>query len=212
MFSLCLFRRVFFISIVGHIVVFSVFAVSFGNKIPTIDYASVYFLGQFLYNSTVSQPMKLSKTIKPRQEENLKLQLEKITQSPLTQIQLPYYAKPLLALTSNRQKQGWRRKSQAVDFAYKKRQTSIVFHPLLPYSFSLYFKNRQVAHIELAFKIVPGLKRSSIVIKRKISSGNLDADLLSMRYISHYLFIQQRGFTPSVWQTVKIDLSKEEKR
>jgi len=48
------------------------------------------------------------------------------------------------------------------------------------------------------------------VIKRKISSGNLEVDLLTMRYIGHYLFIQQKRFTPNNWQTVKIDLSEKE--
>jgi hypothetical protein len=55
--------------------------------------------------------------------------------------------------------------------------------------------------------VISGDKRNSILVKRRISSGNLEADLLSMRYISRYLFMQQRGFVPNKWQTVKIDLS-----
>ena len=71
----------------------------------------------------------------------------------------------------------------------------------------LYFKDRQLAHIELAFNIISGQKINPVVVKRKISSGNLEADLLSMRYISHYLYIQQAAFPSDVWQEVKIELS-----
>jgi hypothetical protein len=90
----------------------------------------------------------------------------------------------------------------------RKKEPEIIFHPLLPYSFTLYFKDRQIAHVELLFNIVSnkGL-RNAAVIKRKISSGNLEVDLLIMRYIEHYLFIQQARFTPNTWQSVKIDLS-----
>jgi hypothetical protein len=59
------------------------------------------------------------------------------------------------------------------------------------------------------FKVDSSGGRNSLEIKRKISSGNLEVDLLSMRYLSPYLFIQQNRFTPNNWQTVKIDLSPQ---
>ncbi len=83
----------------------------------------------------------------------------------------------------------------------------MMLYPRLPYDFSLYFRDRQAAHIELAFNIKTAGNREEVAIKRKISSGNLEADLLSMRYISHYLFIQKTRFAPGVWQSVKIDLA-----
>ena len=89
-----------------------------------------------------------------------------------------------------------------------RRTQEILFHPLLPYSFPLYFKDRQVAHVELLFKILQDKLRSYILVKRKISSGNLEVDLLSVRYISHYLFLRQAAFAPGAWQVVKVDLSK----
>jgi hypothetical protein len=92
--------------------------------------------------------------------------------------------------------------------ALARRTPEILFHPLLPYSFPLYFKDRQVAHVELLFKILPDKLRSYILVKRKISSGNLEVDLLSVRYISHYLFLRQAAFAPGAWQVVKVDLSK----
>lgn len=89
----------------------------------------------------------------------------------------------------------------------QKKSMPIMIHPLLPYQLQLYFKDRQAVHIELMFKIVSNGERDTILIERKISSGNLEADLLSSRYINHYLFIQQTGFARDTWQTVKIDLS-----
>ena len=89
----------------------------------------------------------------------------------------------------------------------KRKDPAIMFHPLLPYQLQLYFKDRQAVHIELEFSIIPGNQTNSILVKRKISSGNLEADLLSARYMQHYLFIQQARFSPHRWQTVKIDLS-----
>ncbi|MCX7926664.1 MAG: hypothetical protein N2606_00775 [Candidatus Omnitrophica bacterium] len=89
------------------------------------------------------------------------------------------------------------------------RPSSIMFHPLLPYQLQLYFRDRQAVHIELQFQINQQSKRTNIHIKRKISSGNLEADLLSIRSIYHYLFIQQALFIPNKWQTVSIYLSSK---
>jgi hypothetical protein len=92
----------------------------------------------------------------------------------------------------------------------QQRAPVLLFHPLLPYQLQLYFKDRQDVHIELQFKIHETLTRNAIEIKRKISSGNIEADLLSLRYISHYLFIQKGGFQTNQWHPVKIDLSTAE--
>jgi hypothetical protein len=118
-----------------------------------------------------------------------------------------YYLKPPLSLAFNTEKQPLFYKLNPVLFSSRKREPMIIFHPLLPHDFTLYFKDRQVAHVELMFNIVSTGKRNSITMKRKISSGNLEVDLLSMRYIGRYLFIQQARFTPNNWQSVKIDLS-----
>jgi hypothetical protein len=89
-----------------------------------------------------------------------------------------------------------------------RKEPALTFHPLLPQHFPLYFKDRQTAHIEIMFNVVSTHgEEHAVVMQRKISSGNLEADLLSMRYIGHYLFIQEKRFTPDKWQTVKIDLS-----
>ncbi len=86
-------------------------------------------------------------------------------------------------------------------------EPAFTLHPLLPYRFDLYFKDRQQVHIELEFSVTRSDSRNFVSLRRKISSGNLEADLLSMRYIGHYLFIQQARFSLGVWQPVKIEFS-----
>lgn len=91
----------------------------------------------------------------------------------------------------------------------KRKESAIIFHPPLSYQLQVYFKDRQTVHIELMFNIIPGKERNSILVKRKISSGNLEVDLLSSRYISYYLFIQQARFQLNNWRAVKIDFSMQ---
>lgn len=82
---------------------------------------------------------------------------------------------------------------------------SIMFYPQMPYHFLLYFKDRQIAHVEIAFYISP--KGRVIGIKRKISSGNPEVDLLIMRNLAHFLNLCKSNFALGSWKTVKIDLS-----
>jgi hypothetical protein len=126
------------------------------------------------------------------------------------QFALPGYCiKPRAELAFNINKADFvEYKATAVPVAVPQ-ESVIMFHPLLPYQLQLYFKDRQSVHIELMFNILTSGERNSILVKRKISSGNLEADLLSKRYIEHYLFIQQARFSPDTWQTVKIDLSND---
>lgn len=87
------------------------------------------------------------------------------------------------------------------------RDPVLILHPSLPAQLELYFKDRQEVHIELLFNISPDDQGGSLELKRRVSSGNLQADLLSKRYLSHYLFIQRARFAPGQWLPVKIDLS-----
>jgi hypothetical protein len=91
----------------------------------------------------------------------------------------------------------------------KRKAPEIIFHPVLPYDFQLYFNDRQVAHVELKFKVDAKDNSNYIRIKRNISSGNLEVDLLTLRYIERYLFIERMRFKPESWQTVRIDLSEK---
>ena len=200
-----IFKKTLFISLLGHITVFSIFGLSFGNRIFKTDYASVFFLGSILQNSDLSrqpyaftvQPAKLGK-------HHMLAPLEKNKGATFI---LPKDYKPAVYLSMNSDKKIFIPKDNLISSVQKKKETTIMFYPPLPYHFLLYFKDRQRVHIEVMFKIISTSTSSNILIKRKISSGNLEADLLSMRYIGHYLFIQQAGLIPNSWQTVKIDLS-----
>lgn len=198
-----------FISLIGHIAVFSIFSLSFGSSVTPLKYSSVTFWGQFLPNSQVTQPIA--------RETVRQLSLRGTASQRRSRTELPrpfgarndsyYYLKPQLILAFNTEKKVFINRPKTILPSSKRKEPVIIFHPLLPYSFLLYFKDRQTAHIELMFKIAPMGLRNSIAVKRKISSGNLEADLLTMRYIGHYLFIQQTGILANNWQTVKIDLS-----
>jgi len=115
--------------------------------------------------------------------------------------------KPPVCLPFNQEKRFFSQKLLPISAISARKEPAIMFYPRLPYHFALYFKDRQTAHIELMFQVISGAQRNSVLVKRRISSGNLEADLLSMRYISRYLFIQQRAFAPNKWQIVRIDLS-----
>ena len=203
-----LLKQTLFMSLLGHITFFSIFSLSFGRVIPKADYISVSFWGQFLLHSQINHPLPAGSG-----EYKNELFFRRTDTSALDKIARTYswpgdyYLKPQSTLAFNGTKEIFLEKTTPASFPLKRREPMIIFHPLLPYGFTLYFKDRQIAHVELMFNIVSSGTRNSIALKRKISSGNLEVDLLSMRYISHYLFIQQARFAPNNWQTVKIDLS-----
>ncbi|MDD4909974.1 MAG: hypothetical protein PHR44_04755 [Candidatus Omnitrophica bacterium] len=84
-------------------------------------------------------------------------------------------------------------------------QKALFFHPRIPYHFLLYFKDRASVHIELEFFL--SAKGDALEVRRRVSSGNLDADLLVWRHINHWLFLRREQLPRNLWQTVKIDLA-----
>lgn len=198
-------RKAIFISLLGHITVFSIFSLSFGNIIPPRQYIYVNFWGQLLSTSQVSAPSNQAGVLNTRFIRKPDIA---ILNNASEELKLPSgsYFRPRLNLAIIKEREPFIDKLPAFS-PPKRNEPTIVFHPILPYSFPLYFKDRQIAHVELMFKTIASGSRNSILVKRKISSGNLEVDLLVMRYIGHYLFLQQPDFTPINWQTVKIDLS-----
>ncbi len=201
-------RQAVVISFLGHITLFSLFSLSFGPKIPTADFSRISFWGSILRGSDLTDTRSPGSGYKRggfmgKSEISV---LDKINRenSPLTSVE---YSKPQVFLAFNEEKMLFAQKTAALPPIQPRREPAIMFYPRLPYHFALYFKDRQTVHIELMFQVSAGDKGSSVLIKRRISSGNLEADLLSMRYISRYLFMQQGGLSPGKWQIVKIDLS-----
>lgn len=202
-----IFTKTIFYSLLGHLTFFSVFNLSFGARGGSAGAADVSFWGNF------PQSYQLGPAVGPLLNKGFKQILFKRTgeevfiksQSPV--VSPKGFVKPLCPLTLVEEKSAFA-EAPVSNFRFAARKEPvIILHPLLPYSFNLYFKDRQVAHVELEYSAVKSGERNLITIRRKISSGNLEVDLLSQRYIGHYLFIQQSKAAISRWQTVKIDLS-----
>lgn len=204
------FKKSVIFSLLGHLTIFSVFGVSFGSRLPAVDYGNVIFQGCVLNNFDLNLPPVESRRLTGSNKDLSilvnKLRVEDLRGQTKSDI-FPGagYIKPVALLPFISEKQAFVHKFAAA--ARNKERTAVMFYPSLPPYFSLYFKDRQVVHMELMFKLTPRLQNSSISIKRNISSGNLEADLLCMRYINHYLFVQQGIFASGDWQTVKIELS-----
>ncbi|MBU1906082.1 MAG: hypothetical protein KJ923_03690 [Candidatus Omnitrophica bacterium] len=206
-----IFAKSIFISALGHLTVFSMFTVSLGNKIPQADHPSVAFWGQLLNKVRVGETKDgRVPLLSPRILSSQYLGKIKGVTKPDSDIIISRGVKPLLVNAFNIKKKLYRGEMLPLPKLAERRDPEIFLHPLLPYGFRLYFRDRQVAHVELSFNIVSEGRRTPVLIKRKISSGNLEVDLLAMRYISHYLFIQQASLPSNEWKTVKIDLSAKE--
>ncbi|HTZ10935.1 MAG TPA: hypothetical protein VMD04_00950 [Candidatus Margulisiibacteriota bacterium] len=170
---------------------------------PSVDYGSVFFWGQVFLPPQLNQK-PLPASLSPGLRSDI------IPALPDTRAYLSTatnHIKPHLSSGFGFEKAIFAGMKVPDYFIPNKREQAIVFHPLLPYNFNLYFRDRQIAHVELAFNIISSGERNSIVVKRKISSGNLEVDLLTMRYIEYYLFIQQSRFPLNKWQIARIDLS-----
>lgn len=212
--ALSIFRNTVFISLTGHLVILSIFNFSFGTAIPKPKgYESVLFLGQLLGSSQVTGPLQLAKNSAVAKKQFFVTRPNTLLFNKMEEARFPYqdsYVKPRMLAIKSMEKEALPKVSFPVLISLSRKDPALIFHPVLPYHFTLYFKDRQVAHVELMFNIVSKGTRTSIFLKRKISSGNLEVDLLTMRYMGHYLFIQQSKFPPNIWRNIKIDLSAKD--
>jgi len=200
------------LSFLSHVVLLSLFSFSFGPRLPYCQRPDISFLGSILLQSDVTVPSHRRQTSAIESIFLTKTAAAFLkTQPENFRIQPAYGFKPSLTSQISLKKDAYSYHPASKTGIPILRDHDIMFYPLLPQHFTLYFQDRQSAHMELLYKAGKKLKPSSIVIKRKISSGNLEVDLLSMRYIGHYLFIQQRHFIEDTWQTIKIDLTTENK-
>lgn len=200
-------KKTVLLSLLGHLTLFNLIGFSFGKRLPQVNAVDVYFLkgASPAINPLHAQYIDTSgiKYFLARKIGALTLQEARKVQPVVPE----GYLKPGVALAFNEEKEGPGPHLTEELASPKKKESVIMFHPQIPYHVTLYFKDREVIHIELMFNVASTGNSSSIRIKRKISSGNLEADLLSMRYISRYLFMQRLSFPLNDWQTVKIDLS-----
>jgi len=205
-------RNALVLSFFGHLALFSVFSLSFGQRFNKIGFNEVVFLGSILRSDFINTEKLISSYAKTSfPQRRAQISHLRRTFSLTNTIDDSYYLKPQMPAQLSQNKAVFDDRSSANISVAKREKPVITFYPFLPSQFPLYFKDRQVAHIELSFNIISERgKKDIIVVKRKISSGNLEADLLSMRYISRYLFMQRGNFKHNNWQSVKIDLSEKE--
>ncbi|MBI4707877.1 MAG: hypothetical protein HY761_08140 [Candidatus Omnitrophica bacterium] len=199
-----LFKKAILVSFAGHLAFLGIFNFSFGRRLPPVDYSAVSFLGQ-VFSTREIIPRILKEPLKQEQKKTF-LRAELLHQSA----EKEYFAsfKPAVTFESSPEKAIFNEARLGPYVFPVKKEPAIYLRPLLPYSFTLYFNDRQTAHVELLYKITLLRENGYPVVKRKISSGNLEVDLLSMRYISHYLFVRKASVNPESWQAVKIDLSQ----
>jgi len=205
-----LFPKGFVISLAGHLAAFSIFSFSFG-KIP--EFSNYNFTGNLLTSGDLSRPLSgvvAASIVRANNLTESKINSIVLDKSAQEKGKFPFILnKPQIALSKGEKLKYLK---PLVNFPKPKDKSTIMFYPQLPQSFIVYFQDRQTVHIELDFNITSGRSINSIVVKRKISSGNLEADLLSARYISRYLFMQQARFSLNSTQTVKIDLSTKNQK
>ncbi|MCG8431662.1 MAG: hypothetical protein MJA29_10870 [Candidatus Omnitrophica bacterium] len=210
-------KKTFLISAVGHAAVLGIFSFSFGQRILQPVYPAVAFWGQSLHHSqvtgprdcavsTVESPVKVRREVFIRSIERPFVKFSSLNREDLA----GYRVKPFYSVGRLEAKQTYARAPVPPELPKRDTEPSLTLYPVLPYGFTLYFQDRQVAHVELQFMIVSAGLRNSVIVKRTKSSGNLDADLVSMRHISHYLFMQQSKIPRNTWHTVRIDLSAKE--
>ncbi len=189
------------ISLAAHCCVAAVFCVSFGKPFSPPRYAEVSFLGRLIEHIDIDVSSKQSNSVARKIDQTLLIP----HQSPI-EYDFRYAIKPAVGMAVPYEKEPCRLLPDIKKPVPLRAESVVMLYPQLPYNFLLFFKDRQHVHIELMFKVDSFDKYNAITIMRKISSGNLDADLLSMRYIDRYLFMQQARLTSGGWQTVKIDL------
>lgn len=214
------FRKSVFLSLIGHLALFGIFGFSFGEKFVGPNRTSVSFYGAVLDAADIV-PFSSSAGNIPKKSFDSLCKGEKTVRSAALD-----FLKPNLRPIMRAEKESFAvlRKQRTVPDDYSKNKPAIMFYPHLPFYFNIYFNDRQSVHIELMFRTYSvGSKAMPdyAPVVRKISSGNLEADLLVLRYIGRYLFIQrppgcfsgksaaagkEAGISGG-WQTVKIDFS-----
>jgi len=201
------FRKSFYISFLGHAAVLGIFVMSFGEKIPAID-SRLYFNGSILGKGDLEGRVHVkpdSRWLVFKKVGTLELSKNKEYSHPVDS----FYIKPPLQLSAVEEKYTPLKDFTASLPVHKRKESVMMFYPALPYSFSLYFKDRQLAHIGFIFNIPSSSRSNPIIVKRKVSSGNLEVDLLSMHYINHYLSVQRSRLPQNIWKDVKIELTRK---
>lgn len=205
------FKKAVIFSLCGHFTALGLFGFSFGARLAPPAQTDILSYGAILGSRDLKE-----KEVRPGLKHAVSglHSSEPLPEGNIRGSAAPLgvgYLKPRLAISGAAAKPVFVPSSAKAYLAEKKGEPAVMLYPQLPYGFLLYFRDRQIVPIELEFSIASGEDEGShILIKRKVSSGSLEADLLAMRTIKHYLFIQQGRFSRNKWQAVKIELSAKD--
>lgn len=196
------------VSLLSHLFFMGIFEPILGS-IPQKNLPSTFFLGPLLDKDEV---ISENRYFKERDLFSLKRFINFRIYSFPSKVKFSFFniseeTKPLTPLVGCHNKLIFRDKILSFD-KLKEKHTSLIFHPYLPYSFTIYFKDRQRAYIEFSFYFSE--KGKTLFINRKITSGNLEADLLALRYVLRCLGLLANQFPKKSWQTVKIELTRSD--
>ncbi|MBM3244226.1 MAG: hypothetical protein FJZ15_00335 [Candidatus Omnitrophica bacterium] len=201
-------KNSFLISLMGHFTVFGLFGFSFGERIIPYKQANVAFWGGVLKNydlapetTLIRRAARKSFFVPPAEVPSVEN-----TESQEFKPAASFVKPPVSLIREGQQKVTLKNDILGPVFLAKRKKPVVMFYPELPYDFNLYFKDRQVAHIELEYIAFSPDKNKSVLVRRKASSGNLEVDLFCMHYIEQYLSIQKYASSDNIWQTVKIEL------
>lgn len=201
-------KNALILSLVGHIVCAGLFTPTFGRYLDRLNFSNVSFLGAIL--NVKDLQVNLPSTILSDNRINL-------TDLSVLPINIEDSQRPFVSMSSLRpnlnlafektDKITFSPKIDAHIVASNTKDPQVMFYPRLPHSFLIYFKDRQKVHIEYKFLI--SQKEKIAFIDRKISSGNLEVDLMASRYIARHLNLVKSKLPVNSWQTVKIDLTRK---
>lgn len=206
-------RNALILSLSWHILCAGIFSPTFGPGLDRLHFPEILFLGSILDSDDLRPYQRQDKSIQPSlnpriSQFNLKASVLK-DRNGTNLFSLIKYKRPLFNLNYDKEAKIIALRQSDYDILEgTRRASSLVFYPRLPYSFLIYFKDRQRAHIEFSFYISE--KGVVTFVDRKITSGNLEVDLLASRYISRHLNLIKGQFPLNSWQTVKIDLTRRD--
>ena len=211
-------RFTLIVSLFLHILCFKNIEFTFGKKAAGegAEFSKIFFLGPILQQADYNFPptKDTDYSLNKSHTKDMLTRLERSTlisrgflaglrleSAPSYELGPRFKKPPLVNLVDNKVIY-----LEALSLPLKKAESSIMFNPPMPYHFLLYFKDQHTAHMEISFYI--SSKGKIAGIRRKISSGNPEVDLLVMRNFTHFLNLCKSNFGLDFWQTVKIDLSR----
>ncbi len=202
-------RSAILVSVCSHCLLGALLVLSFGPRLKTLALPTASFWGAYLRTEDLGGTLKRIGSVRPRRQASAS-HLPPASALPPGNL-AGVFQKPFSPVPPSFPRVACAPQAYVLPPPVR-REAVLMLYPPLPQHFRLYFKDRQRVHIEFLVRMYAEAKTPSLVVKRKISSGNIEADLLSMRYLNRYLFEQRGRFSFADWEPVKIDLELKDAR